>query len=71
MIKVSIYGLRRCTNNECRITWDRDHNARINIYNCMESEINNGTRPAYLEHQQKKKVLLIKKKLTQKPMEET
>ena len=80
-VKATIYGLRRCTNNECRITWDRDHNARINIYICLRSEILNGVRPEYLcvkrvkkiSPKKTKKIPLIKKKtsIIKKPVEET
>ena len=61
VIKVKIYGLRRCTNNECRITWDRDHNARINIFVVMEYLIDKKDRPIYLTKQ--KKITIFKKKL--------
>ena len=43
-----IYGLRRCENNECRITWNRDHNAARNIFNVLEQEIRKHKRPEYL-----------------------
>ena len=45
---VETYGLRRCNNNECRITWDRDVNACINILKIFECCLNGKERPGYL-----------------------
>ena len=47
-IKVRIYGLRRCSNNECRITWDRDCNASPNIRAVVVAQIKREARPKYL-----------------------
>ena len=46
---VSVYGLRRCTNNECRITWDRDVNASRNILKILMCELEGKERPEYLQ----------------------
>jgi len=48
MMKVKIYALRRCSNNECRITWDRDINASRNIHNILKTEHRGQARPKYL-----------------------
>jgi len=61
LVKSKIYGLRRCMNNECRITWDRDHNARRNIYNVLESEIKSGAKPDYLRRGWKPSPIIKKK----------
>ena len=45
-----IYGLRRCTNNECRITWDRDRNASRHILTILKWESLRADRPKYLKH---------------------
>ena len=49
-VKARIYGLRRCNNNECRITWDRDNNASKNIRLILEHELKALERPKYLCH---------------------
>jgi len=60
LVKVTIFGLRRCTNNGCRITWDRDHNARINIYEILSFLIEYKVRPDYLLDKKKTKSLVKK-----------
>ena len=67
VVNSSIYGLRRCKNNECRITWDRDHNARRSIYYVLESEIKDHIRPDYLKF---KSTVLISPSL-KSPVQET
>ena len=47
--KVAIYGLRRCMNNECRITWNRDINASRNILKILECDLRGMERPQYLK----------------------
>ena len=37
-VKAKIHALRRCKNNECHITWDRDVNASWNIYYLLQIE---------------------------------
>jgi len=44
----NIYGLRRCSNNECRITWDRDVNASRNILIVLLNQLKGDERPKYL-----------------------
>ena len=44
-----IYGLRRCKNSECRITWDRDLNASKNILCLLEHKLRGEARPSYLK----------------------
>jgi len=46
--KCKIYGLRRCRNNGCRITWDRDYCAARNIRYILSSEHCGKQRPRYL-----------------------
>lgn len=76
--RVKIYGLRRCENNECRITWDRDVNGSLNILLILKSMLSSERRPAYLERKRKvasssetssgsKRVLNITKKVTKEP----
>jgi len=48
MVKALIYGLRRCMNNECRILWDRDLNASINIREVTVALVKKEERPKYL-----------------------
>ena len=71
-IMASIYGLRRCSNNECRITWDRDHNARINIFRCMVSVLRDQQgRPDYLKTKKTEKIKIKPIIVPKKPVEET
>ena len=58
LVKVTIFGLCRCTNNGCRITWDRDHNARINIYEILSFLIEYKVCPDYLLDKKKTKSLV-------------
>ena len=50
---VEAYGLRRCSNNECRITWDRDLNACPNIMIVLLSDLRGLERPEYLCREKK------------------
>ena len=51
---IGCYGLRRCKNNECRITWDRDVNACQNIQMVLSNELNGLERPLHLQRPVKK-----------------
>jgi hypothetical protein len=57
-IRRKIYGLRRCNNNECSITWNRDVNASKNIRFLLERELKGLERPKYLCPQPKPKTKL-------------
>jgi len=64
--KVQVYGLRRCMNNECRITWDRELNADRNIMKIFLSSLQGIERPEYLcreEKERKNKELQGKRKV--------
>ena len=50
--KVEIYGLRRCKNNGCRITWNRDVNASRNILKILLCSLRGEERPSYLLRKQ-------------------
>jgi transposase len=45
---VKVYGIRRCKNNDCRITWDRDVNASENILKILLCHLERKDRPTYL-----------------------
>lgn len=47
-VKSKVYGLLRCMNNECGITWDRDINASRNIKQVTENLIQGKEHPYYL-----------------------
>lgn len=51
---IGCYGLRRCKNNECRITWDRDVNACQNILMVLSNDLNGLERPLHLQRPIKK-----------------
>ena len=48
LVLIETYGLRRCKNNECRITWDRDINASQNILLLLTCLMEGSVRPSYL-----------------------
>ena len=50
-----IYAIGRCTNNECRITWERDINAASNIRSLLLHRLRKEARPTFLCRQPKKK----------------
>lgn len=52
----TIYGLRRCNNNECRITWNRDVVASKNINHLLTCFLNGQKRPKYLKKQSEKPI---------------
>ena len=54
-VKAKIYGLRRCENNECRITIDRDLNACQNILEIVENDLLSLERPSYLKRNKEQK----------------
>lgn len=47
----AIYGLRRCKNNECRITWNRDICASKNMSHLTHCFLEGLERPSYLKKQ--------------------
>ena len=55
--KVKIHALRRCKNNECRTTWDRDVNASRNIHEILMTEHTGKNRPSYLCRPPKKVII--------------
>lgn len=62
--KREIYEITRCNNNVCRITYERDKNASINIRKLLIHKLRREERPAYLQRQKKEKAeeVLIKAK---------
>ena len=57
IFKGQIYGLRRCPNSECGISWDRDVNACENILFLLINKIQGLCRPEYLCKKQSEKPL--------------
>ena len=53
IVLASIYGVLRCINNECSISWDRDINAGKNILTILKSMIDGRERPSYLKKTKK------------------
>jgi len=54
-VLVSAYGVLRCTNNECGISWDRDINAGRNILALLKCKKDGQERPSYLCKKKTKK----------------
>ena len=43
-----VHGIRVCPNQECRITWNRDFNAAINMHHLLFNVLNGSSRPTAL-----------------------
>ena len=46
--KYQVFGVLRCSSNECGIVIDRDINAAKNILHCLNNILNGHKRPTHL-----------------------